>query len=312
MRSARLVAPSVRLMEIEPARCADYAPGSHLNVGVTIGGRADTRSYSLIGAAPHAGAYRIAVKKQPESRGGSAYMWGLREGSRITISNPQNLFVLRFTAPEYLLVAGGIGITPLIAMTEALDRPGLPFRLLYAARTRAELAFVEDLQSRLGTRLEVFVSDESARLDLAAQIARLHPESELYICGPLRMIDHARAIWTGAMRPAQSLRFETFGSSGLFAPQSFRVHVTDRGVEVVVGEHETMLDALRNAGVEILADCLRGECGLCKVDVITADAALDHRDVFLSTHEKARNNTLCACVSRAVGGSITIDTGFRR
>ena len=312
IRAARPVADGVRLLEIEPEGGARPWPtGAHLDVAVTVGGLPDVRSYSLVGDGPADGAYRIAVKRLPDSRGGSVFMHGLEEGAALEVSEPQSHFEIHYGRPEYLLVAGGIGITPMVGMAGALLRHGRPFRLLYAGRARAAMPFAGELAERLGPRLELFRSEDGERLDLAAEIARLDPEGDLYVCGPLRLMDAARAAWAAQGRPPARLRFETFGSSGRLPTAPFAVHVRELGREVSVGADQTLLAALRAAGVEVMWDCLRGECGLCVVDVLEADGPLDHRDVFLSEDEQALGTKLCACVSRAAGGTVAVDTGFR-
>jgi vanillate O-demethylase ferredoxin subunit len=304
-------------LEIVPQGGAQsYPPGSHVQVNVMIAGAggelADVRCYSLVGDGPVDGAYRIAVRRQPESRGGSRYMWRLQAGARIRISNPQNLFELSFGRPQYLLLAGGIGITPIVGMAFALERAAADFRLLYLGRNRAGMPFVDELKRQLGDKLCLFSREEGNRADLAREIAALHPQGELYMCGPLGLMDAVRREWKQAGRRQADLRFETFGSSGRFAPEPFRVKVSDQDIEVMVPDNKTMLHALREAGVDIMFDCLRGECGLCVVDVIHTEGELDHRDVFLSEAEKHNGRKLCTCVSRAVHGCITIDAGYRR
>jgi ferredoxin-NADP reductase len=313
VRGTRDVASDVRMVELEPQRDVHpYPVGSHLDIAVTIDGLPDVRSYSLVGERPADGAYRIAVKDVPDSRGGSRFVRALRPGSGVEISEPKSHFELQYGRPEYLLVAGGIGITPLVGMAQALARHGRPFRLLYTARARAQLAFVDELSALLGDRLELFASGEGNRLDVRAEIDRLHPDGELYLCGPTRLRDAVQAAWRERGRPADRLRFETFASGGRFPPETFLVRVHDQGDrEVTVPKNRTMLDALRDAGVEMMWDCLRGECGLCAARVLDVDGELDHRDVFLSEEEQARRGTILTCVSRAAGGAVTIDSGFR-
>ena len=141
--------------------------------------------------------------------------------------------------------------------------------------------------------------------------AELSGVTELYLCGPMQLLDAARQAGAGAGRPATSLRYETFANSGRHAPERFWVRVPSHGVEIVVPENKTMLDALNEAGVEVMWDCLRGECGLCAVDIVEVDGGIDHRDVFLSDHQKQENAKLCTCVSRAFGGGVVIYTGYR-
>ncbi|MEA2332408.1 MAG: hypothetical protein QOH58_2546 [Thermoleophilaceae bacterium] len=309
----RDVARDVRMVEIEPEREAHpYPTGSHLDIAVEIDGLPDIRSYSLVGEAPVDGAYRIAVKEIPESRGGSVYVRALQPGTRVEVSEPQSHFELQYGRPEYLLIAGGIGITPIVGMARALERHGKPFRLLYAGRTREQMPFVDELAGFLDDRLELFVSEGGSRLDLSAEIERLHPDGELYLCGPLRLRDAAQRAWRERDRRPDRLQFETFASGGRFAPEAFVVRLREQDDrEITVPENRTMLDALRDNGVEVMWDCLRGECGLCQVEVLDVEGDLDHRDVFLSEEEQAEGRKLLTCVSRAVGGAIRIDSGFR-
>jgi ferredoxin-NADP reductase len=301
------------MIEIEPARGArPYATGAHLDIAVVVDELPDIRSYSLVGERPVDGAYRIAVKDVPDSRGGSRFVRALEPGATVEVSEPESHFELQYGRPEYLLVAGGIGITPLVGMAHALERHGRPFRLLYAARTRAQMPFVDELSELLGDRLQLFVSAEGRRLDVAAEMERLHPDGELYLCGPLRLRDAALRAWRERDRRRDRLQFETFASGGRFAPEEFVVRVADQDSrDVLVRRNRTVLDALKDAGVDMMWDCLRGECGLCAVRVLEAEGELDHRDVFLDEEQQRAGDTLLTCVSRAVGGGVTIDTGFR-
>jgi ferredoxin-NADP reductase len=312
IRAVRDVASDVRLIEIEPSdRARRYPTGSHLDIAVHIDGLPDVRSYSLVGEGPVDGAYRIAVKEIPESRGGSVYVRALEPGTTVEVSDPKSHFELQYGRSEYMLVAGGIGITPIFGMAHALERHGRRFRLLYAAHTREQMPFVDELSKLLGERLELFVSAEGNRLDIGTEIDRLSPEGELYLCGPLRLRDAAQKAWRERNRRPDRLQFETFASGGRFAPEEFLVRVRDQDREVTVRRNRTLLDALKDEGIDMMWDCLRGDCGLCAAEVIGVEGTLDHRDVFLSEEEKEEGETIISCVSRAVGGAITIDTGFR-
>lgn len=309
--STRDLTPDIRLFEIESS--GDFVPptpGSHINVVVQIGERPDVRSYSMIGPCAD-GLYRIAVKLLPDSRGGSRYMWSLAPGARMTISTPGNHFELGRGRPEYLLLAGGIGITPIYTMTLALAGTGANFRLLYACRRRQDLAFGDELRERIGDRLQVFLDEDGRRVDFAAEIGRLAPGGEFYVCGPIGMLEAAKRHWRESGRPVDKLRFETFGNSGRFASEPFTVRIPRLGKVVEVPQNQTMLDALEAAGVDMIFDCRRGECGLCALPILETDGIVDHRDVFFSEEEKAAGNKLCTCVSRVAGGSITIDTPDR-
>ncbi|MDB5846446.1 MAG: vanillate demethylase subunit [Rhodoferax sp.] len=309
--------PTVREFHIEPLaqRALPAAPGSHLPVQVLVDGQPQLRSYSLVGepdgSANHT--YRIAVKRLDDGRGGSRAMWQLAVGDRLRIGEPQNHFVLDLTAPAYLLVAGGIGITPLVGMAQAVARlatHGRQVRMLYGARTADELAYAPLLRDALGDALQTVLSTAGDRIDFDAEIAALPAGGHMVVCGPVPMLDAARRAWMAAGRPLGDLRYETFGSSGRFAPQAFRVVLPRHQVDLLVPTGSSLLDALEAAGVPTLSDCRRGECGLCAMDIVSVTGEVDHRDVFLSEHEKQKNTRICACVSRVVG-EITLDSAYR-
>ena len=310
VHATRDLTPSVRELTLAPAAShLPYAAGSHLQVEVLVNGQPQTRSYSLIGQ-PDDGLYRIAVKQLPLGRGGSLAMWRLAPGERLRISAPRNFFPLSLTAPGYLLLAGGIGITPLVLMAQTLAARGAPVRLVQGARTVSELAYGDVLRTALGERLAQVVDERGERIDFAGEIAALPPGGQLYVCGPAPMLDAARQAWASAGRPTHDLRFETFGNSGQLAPQPFGLKVPRQGIDITVAADESLLDALELAGVSALSNCRRGECGLCALDVLALDGVIDHRDVFLSAHEHQQNQRICVCVSRVVG-SITLDSAYR-
>lgn len=307
VRAATDAAADVRLITLVPdAGFIASMPGSHVDVEVPIGDLIRLRSYSVVD--DRAGAWTIAVRRLEHGRGGSRFMCALQPGARLRVTPPRSHFGLSPAGPDYLFIAGGIGITPLLGMVR-LTAPQAPTRLLYAGRNRAHMPFLGALDALLGDRLSVFSSGEGQRIDLARAFASLHPQGEAYLCGPPGMLAEARRLWREAGRPTALLRFETFGSGGTIDPEPFRVEVRDHGVTLDVPRDASLLDTLATAGIEIAHDCLRGECGLCAVDVVGA-ATIDHRCVFLSEAQRAEGHTLCACVSRA-HGTITIDTGYR-
>ena len=310
IQSLQDITPTVREFTLLPSQGAiDFGPGSHLQVQVLVNGKPQTRSYSLVGQ-PDGSTYRIAVKCLPEGRGGSLAMWCLGGGDRLRISPPHNHFSLYLNAPAYLLVAGGIGITPLVLMAQTLAHRGADVQLHHGARTLEELAFAPLLKALLGDRFKTYSGTQGESMNFDTAIAALPAGGQLYFCGPAPMLDAARRAWAAAGRPAVDLRFETFGSSGRFAPEAFRALVPRQHVDVTVAEDESLLDALENAGVQSLSHCRRGECGLCAMTVLALDGDIDHRDVFLSDAEKQENKRLCICVSR-VRGTVTLDSAYR-
>ena len=311
VRATRNLTAAIRLIEIEPGDgFVPPSPGSHIDVSVMIGDRPDVRSYSVVGPCMDR-VYRIAVKQLEASRGGSAYMWSLSAGSRLAHSAPANHFSLAPGRPDYLLLAGGIGITPIFSHAYALAHVGARFRVLYACRSRSDLALAEELREQIGDRLEIVVSQEKGRVDLAGEIAKLHADGEFYVCGPIGMLEAAKQAWAASDRPRDRLRFETFGASGRWPAVSFTLKVPRLGKEIHVPATQSILHALEAAGVEMIFDCLRGECGLCALPILEVNGDVDHRDVFFSEEEKAANAKLCTCVSRVYGSGITLDTADR-
>lgn len=315
LRAQRDLSPGVREFEIRPERgVRPWSVGSHLDLRVVVDGREEKRSYSLVGLPDAPGAdevYRIAVRRADDGRGGSRWLWSLQTGDELLIGEPNNHFEIGWNAPHTLLVAGGIGITPILGMAQLLARRGAPLRMLYAARNAAELIYAGTLRDALGDRLQLLRSDAGERVDLDAEIAALPVGGQLALCGPLRLMDAARAAWQRSGRPAAGLRFETFGNSGTAQAEAFWVELPRHGLRFEVPAGRNLLDMLEEHGVQALSDCRRGECGLCAMDIVSVQGAVDHRDVFLSAEQKQANDRLCACVSRVCGGGVVLDSAFR-
>ncbi|MBF0680188.1 MAG: oxidoreductase [Devosia sp.] len=286
-----------------------FDPGSHTNIRVEIGGKQAIRTYTVVPA--EKGHLSVAVKLHPQSRGGSRFMWTLREGDLVRLTVPENRFELSWRAPHYLLLAGGIGITPIFGMAKALVARGASVRLVYGAREAGLMSFRDELQDLLGDRVLVRDNSKGDHVDLAGEFAALPADGECYLCGPIGMLEAAKHAWVASGRPLSRLRYEVFGDSGLFAEEEFRVDILNRNQSVTVRPDQTLLEALIDAGVDMVYDCQRGECGLCAVKVIEREGAIDHRDVFLSAEQKAENDRMCACVSRLTSGGGTIDVGYR-
>jgi ferredoxin-NADP reductase len=282
------------------------AAGSHLDFLIPLPAGPATRSYSIVDDGRHPGTISVAVQLARHSRGGSAWMHELRSGDPVTVSQPVQTFPLTPGRPHYLLLAGGIGITPLVSMARQLHEWGREFRLVYTGRNPADMPFADQLQGAYPGQVEIVLSARG-RLDIDCLIRRAPQETELYVCGPLSLLHDTQQTWLAAGRAAHSLRFETFGSGGTLTTRAFMVRVPRLGIVATVAADQTAVEALEAARAEVMYDCLRGECGLCAVPVLGCDGELDHRDVFLSDRQKKAGDQLCLCVSRVAGGSVTID-----
>ncbi|WP_019815363.1 PDR/VanB family oxidoreductase [Saccharomonospora saliphila] len=305
---ADYVADGVRRIVLDVEHPEHAAPGTHLDVDLDIHGRRQVRSYSIVRSEDRGRRLTLSVQLSPHSRGGSEAMHALVVGDELTVTGPVQNFPLAVGASRYVLVAGGIGITALVAMASALRRRGADYELVLVGRSRRVMAYVDELTAEHGDRVRVHVDDEGTPLsvpDLVGTIAAAPnaATTELYMCGPIGLMDAIKSSWTDHALPATNLRFETFGSSGRFGAEEFRVFLPQLGREVVVARDTSILDALNSAGVDTLSDCRKGECGLCLAKVVEVDGTIDHRDVFLSEEQKRRSANLCLCVSRAVANS---------
>ncbi|WP_222936510.1 PDR/VanB family oxidoreductase [Streptomonospora sp. PA3] len=299
-------ARGIRRIVVEPEHPQHAAPGTHIDVETGTGtGTPRVRSYSVVRSEDRGRRLTLSVQLSPASRGGSAAMHRLRAGDELAVTGPLQNFPLAVGADRYVLVAGGIGVTALVAMAAALRRRGADYELVLAGRSRAVMAYLDELVAEHGDRVRVHVDDEGTPLavdDLVAGIARAPAAAatELYMCGPIGLMDAVSRSWAAHGLPATNLRFETFGSSGRHPAEEFRVHLPRLNREITVAADTTILDALEAAGVDTLSDCRKGECGLCLAKVVDSRGTIDHRDVFLSESQKERSTSLCLCVSRAV------------
>lgn len=297
-------AEGVRRIVLEPERPKHAAPGSHIDVEMGDGARR-VRSYSVVRSEDGGRRLILSVRLSPTSSGGSAAMHRLRSGDELTVTCPLQNFPLAVGATRYVLVAGGIGITALVAMASALRRRGADYTLVFAGRTRPVMAYLDDLVAEHGERVRIHIDDEDTPLAVDGLVAEIRrtpaaASTELYMCGPIGLMNAISRSWAVHDLPATNLRFETFGSSGGYPAQEFVVRLPQLNRKITVPPDTSILDALEAAGVETLSDCRKGECGLCLAKVVEATGTIDHRDVFLSEPQKERSSRLCLCVSRAV------------
>ncbi|MFC5929436.1 oxidoreductase [Cryobacterium melibiosiphilum] len=295
-----LVAANIRRIVLAPALPKRAEPGSHIDLYTTITGERQKRSYSVVDSTEDGTRVAISVLQAPLSRGGSIFMHGLQPGDTLEITQPLQNFPLRVGAPSYVLLAGGIGVTAIVNMARVLKSLGASYTLVYAARSRERMAYLPELLALHGDNLRVHIDDEGSELSVADLVAGVDPAAELYMCGPIRLMDAVRRAWRDREVNETNLRFETFGNSGWYDPEEFIVRVPRLGVETRVPAGRSMLEALEDAGVEMMFDCRKGECGLCEVKVLALEGAIDHRDVFYSERQQHAAEKICCCVSRAV------------
>lgn len=287
-----------------------FTAGAHVDLHLPTDAGERVRSYSLLNDPAERHRYCVAVNRDAASSGGSAWIHtALRPGQVLRVSGPRNNFPLDDSSAPAVFIAGGIGITPMLSMIRrivAQDRR--PWTLHYAARSRAGMAFVPELQAlarRDGGVLHLHRDDEAGRvLDVAGVIAALPPDAHVYACGPRPMLQAFEAATAGL--PPGRVHLEYFGAKEAPATAggfTVRLHRTKRDVAVAPGQ--TILDALMATGLEPLYSCQAGYCGTCEVAVLAG--APEHRDAVLSDAEKAANNRMMICCSGSQTPVIEID-----
>ncbi|GGH46881.1 PDR/VanB family oxidoreductase [Microbacterium album] len=290
---------SIRLEDPAGAPLPAWEAGAHIDVQLVT---RHERQYSLCGDPADASGYRIAVLREELSRGASHYIHSfLRVGARVYVRSPRNMFPLA-DARSYLLLAGGIGITPMLAMARELAARNADWRLLYLVRTRNDVAFAEELAG-FGERVQVHVSGESSRIDIAEVLGSLAAGTDVYACGPARLVDALEE--RAALLPRGSaLHVERFEPAlRQFRPNvPFTLVCAASDVTVEVPAESSMLHALGGAGIELPASCLRGVCGSCAVPLLEGQA--EHRD---SLGADDASGIVYPCVSRALGPTLVID-----
>ena len=280
-----------------------WSAGSHVDL-VAGGFR---RKYSLCGTRDDRSVLEVVILREAQGRGGSRHFCdAVGVGDTIHLAGPKNLFRLDESAPRHVLIAGGIGITPILAMADRLKALGKPYALHYAARSRAHMALLALVQRDHGASLSLHVSEEGSRMQLEALLANMGEGTQVYCCGPERLIDAMQALGEGW--PEGTLHVEHFSTEGsLLDPakeHAFEAVLKDSGTTVTVAADQTLLQALQAAGIDVPCDCGEGLCGTCEVGVIEGDA--DHRDKVLSKAERAANTRMMSCCSRARGQTITL------
>ncbi|EHA16430.1 cytochrome P450/oxidoreductase [Halomonas sp. HAL1] len=281
----------------------DWSPGSHIEL-VSGDWR---RCYSLCGTRDDPSRLSIAILREPEGRGGSLHFHDtVKPGDVLHIAGPKNHFHLDETATRYTLIAGGIGITPILAMADHLKALGKPYALHYCGAGRRTMGFLERVERDHAAALTVHAGDEGCRLDLPVVLSGLSAGEQVYSCGPERMLEVLEAL--AVNWPEGTLHIEHFSARpSILDPENehgFEAVLADSDLTVQVGNDQTLLEALTAAGVDVPSDCCEGLCGTCEVAV--AEGHIDHRDLVLSLVERDANNRMMVCCSRAKGKRLVL------
>lgn len=305
IRAIRWEAEGILSFILEPlggGLMPSFDPGAHIDVQLTPG---LARSYSLANDPAIRTHYEIGVHLSPESRGGSRHIherW--RAGDIIEISQPKNNFPLVEDAPHTVLIAGGIGITPMLPMIARLERLGRSWELHYVAATPERAAYVGHVEEFEGVAIAFDGIPGGQRLDLQAISQNAPADAHLYCCGPSGMLDAFVAI--NAERPQTHVHIEYFGAETIVATEGgYTLELARSGKTIAVEEGETMLDALLTAGIDIGFACGEGVCGTCEVKVL--DGIPDHRDHFLTDEDKASNRSIMVCCSGVKSSRLVLD-----
>ncbi len=306
----RALTPAIKAITLaapDHATLPDWQAGAHINIALPDGSE---RSYSLVNSAEASttgpASYLLGVRLSDTSGGGSRYMHGLQAGDRVTASAPRNHFALAASPHQTVLVAGGIGITPLISMAAELKAAQRPYRMVYAVRNRDQLAFLDELLALAGDAMSVHCDAEAGQFDLGGLMASLTHDEPLYLCGPMPMIQAGIAAAKQLGWAEHRLHFEIFSAPEAQAgDKPFEIVLKSSGKRYLVPADQTILDVLIAAGEDPIYDCQRGDCGICQVGVI--GGVPDHRDFILSDSEKAAGRLIQICISRSHSNELVLD-----
>lgn len=295
-----------RLISADAERLTQFSGGSHVTVSMKANGRTIRNPYSLMSDPADPSSYEIGVLKVPESRGGSEFMHeAVSVGSELEISEPVNLFPPAKLARKHILIAGGIGITPFISMMSELDALGANFELHYGVRSFEDGAFCRMLEMRYGPRVHLYFQDKGQLVPLEQVLSNQPLGAHVYVCGPKLMIDWVLRTAKLAGWPDENVHSEQFSAPPPGKP--FVVKLARSSREIMVGSHQSILEALEENGVDAPYLCRGGACGQCETEVRACDGAIEHNDHYLTDAEKADGRKIMICISRISGDAITLD-----
>ena len=291
------------LASVDGSDLPAFEAGAHVDVHLAGG---LCRQYSLIGDAGGV-QYEIAVKREPQSKGGSARMHELKPGDELTVGRPRNNFPVMPRASYHLLFAGGIGVTPLFCMARSFVRRRLPFHLHYFASSDDQVAFRDELTSpAMSDHVTLHLGFGPDEVSLTATDALVRPVAgtHLYICGPSPFMDCVRNVAARTL-PEAAIHIEHFTHVPAADGREFEVVLARKGLTLTVPADCSILDALTQNSVDVDFACQKGICGTCIVGLLEGQA--EHLDSFLTAEERQENRSIAICVSRAKTGRLKLD-----
>ena len=303
------VAEQVKKFRFQPANGRGlpvFSPGSNITVNMETEQKHIKNSYSLVSSPQATDAYEICVLRVPDSRGGSKFMHeNVSVGDSLWINPPTNEFALYELASKHLLIAGGIGITPLVPMAEQLAAQSADFEMHYAMRSRRRAAFDDTLRQRHPDQLFTYESNLGQRIQFNELLATQPLGTHLYVCGPEPMIDDVLEIARQIGWPEDSLHWEKFVTPPPGDP--FEVTLAQSNINVHVGPEDSILEAVEELGIEPDFGCRGGVCGRCETKVLRADGQILHHDDFLTAQERQDGEQIMICMSRFKGDELVLE-----
>jgi|TARA_R110001583_G_scaffold49326_6_gene154510 vanillate O-demethylase ferredoxin subunit len=296
---------SFELTSTNHSSLPDASPGSHIDVKISDG---IVRQYSVYNDSKQSNSYKIAVLKDPSSRGGSLTMHDrLNKGDIVSISKPRNLFELNDESPSYMLIAGGIGITPILSMAEHLQAKDKQFSLHYFSRALERTAFYDHITNSRFVDKSVFYFDGGKTVSFQKALLDAGDQTHLYVCGPNGFMDFVFSAAKKVGWSEERLHKEHFSAAPIEnnSNLAFEVEIASTGAHFHIPEDRSVFEVLDEAGIDINVSCEQGICGSCLTKVISGIP--DHRDQFLSDKEHADNNVFTPCCSRSLSDTLVLD-----
>lgn len=296
----------IRLTDPDGGPLLSFTPGSHVVVscGIDRQGRVRRNAYSLTGSGIEPDAYSISVRRHDSGRGGSRWIHGLSLGESVEVGGPRSAFAPVLTARHHVLVAGGIGVTPIVSHARSAARWGRSFEVHYVFRDD-DGPHVDDLAAVCGHRLAIYRSAAELWSVLGPALLDRPLGSHLYACGPTSLMEETARRARGAGWPDARIHLEHFGIGDLDPGRPFVVRLSRSGIDVEVPAGVSALEALERRGVSVPNLCRQGVCGECRTAV--TGGAVEHRDLYLSDDEKAAGDCMMPCVSRAAGARLELE-----